>query len=291
MSTPKIPMHTLKNPNLPVLGKNLHRYGIISLCLIIIDLLLIFFGPVLLLIPFILALSTDGILDVATSMNAFAIVCILIWGGLLAAKFVYYILFIINLRTISKNSEDAILGTFYNREFFAFIFSIISFFLLITTILLFFGGPVSTPSENLIVNLILIYFGINFVKKIISIMATNAFNKWTSQLKIKFYQIPFSAKIDVGAGNMNTGRIIQIFIGIIGKLVFASGAMTAGKNLMHLYEVVNNRQNSDYQIPKTELPVFNPEFQTKACPFCGSPVPKGEIKFCANCGKQLSFSN
>lgn len=278
------------------LGMSMKRFGSTSLISLAVNILILIFGPFISLILIIFSSSTYKMI----TLNSTLIIIGIIWIGISVWKFVTNIQFLGKIKNVEENTKNSDFLECYRGELAHLVFSFITIisFIIMLLIFLFSIGTFSYLLASALISLISSIF-----KTISSILMSISFERWSENIKIAYYQIPFALSISRGANNMKIGRIIQVFlrfigIGFIGEIIFCFGLISVGKNINYLFNVLEINQTqpirgitdnlsttNNYQAQISPLnPIPN---QQNHCPYCGTIVLMKETTYCANCGKKI----
>jgi TM2 domain-containing membrane protein YozV len=304
------------------LGKSMKNYATASW----ISLAATFFGSIIIQMVFIVPMMTmtdSGIYDDPYTMLMGMLGIVLFFFVVALAisiyQFVTYIQYLIQLKKVWEYTNDIDLQKAYKMELWAMIISIIMVLSIPVMFLIFFGGSfmIDFSNDAEIYGLFMILFGILVVimifailSIILQVLSVFAFDRWGQRIKMADYQNPYGGNIAEGTNFMKLGKIISIFAGNIGLILFLIGFMKAGKNIMVYFEgfgtstlsqgpvFAQSSSGSTLQQPRVSSP--NPNLNSSYmgnttmkpqgegfCSFCGSELDDKRSLFCSTCGRKL----
>ncbi|MHA1766197.1 MAG: hypothetical protein ACTSVK_08035, partial [Promethearchaeota archaeon] len=243
------------------LGKNMHRYAIASW----ISLGLGFFGGFIIQMAIMTPMmnsynsgSINNLYDLLVGIGGILIFYVILSFIITVYQYVTYIQYLMQLKKVGEYTSDFDLQKAYKMELGALIISIILIILIPILLISIFGGSIlmNIQTEEDIYSLLMMLFGFMFVMFIVAILAivfqvlsVLAFDRWGQRIKSANYQNPYARSIAEGTNFMKFGRIIAIFVGSIGSVLFLIGFMKAGKNIIEFF---NNSGN----IPPVQSATF-----------------------------------
>jgi len=228
-------------------------------------------------------------------------------------QFVTYIQYLMQLKKVGDNTSDFDLQKAYKMELGALIISISTIILIPILAISIFGGSFLTTitTEEDLYSLLTMLLGFLFVIFIVAILtivfqilSVLAFDRWGQRMKVANYQNQYAGYIAEGTSFMKYGRIITIFVGSIGSVLFLIGIMKAGKNIIEFFNNSGNIppvQSATFQQYGSNLNTSymgnteNATYGTATvkphgedfCPFCGAKLEDKQSMFCSNCGHKL----
>ena len=309
------------------LGKSMKNYAIASW----ISMGASFFGAIMMQIVFMAPIMTtgnSGVLDDPYTM-LMGILGILLFFFIVTLaisiyQFITYIQYLIKLKKVGKYTNDIDLQKAFKMELWSIIISFIMLLSIPVMFLILFGGSfmIDFSNDAEIYSLLMLLFGIFVVimifailSIILQVLSVLAFDNWGQRIKFANLQNPYAVNIAEGTNFMKIGKIISIFVGSIGLILFLIGFMKAGKNIMLYFEgyghslstqgptFAQSSSNRTFQQSgaANTTPNLNSSYMgntsygntTKKpqgegfCSFCGSELDDKRSIFCSTCGRKL----
>ncbi len=311
-----------------LLGKSMKKYAIANW----ISMAVSFFGAILIQMVFMAPLLggiDSGILDdpytLLLGMGGIIIFIIVVAFAISIYQFFTYIKYLMQLKKVGELTNDRELQKAYQMELWAMIISFIMGFIIAPGILIYFLGSgfmFFTADEAAFYNFIMILLGlclviiiIALISIILQVISVVSLDNWGQNLKITNFQNPYAVNIAEGTSFMKWGRIIALFTGSIGVILYLIGIMKAGSNIIEFFNGYGNNQSiqggaspqyssgSTLQQPGgfTTSPNLNSSSMGNTsygnttmkpqaegfCSFCGSKLEDKNSMFCSNCGRKL----
>lgn len=316
-----------------LLGKSMNKYAIASW----ISLAAGFFGN--LIIQFVImgpmmAAMGSGTFDdpyvMLIGMGGILLFFILIMLAISIYQLVTYIQYLMQLKKVGENTNDIDLQKAYKMELWAMIISlIISIVILPVLVLIIFssGFMMNITTESDFYGFIRLLFGFLFIVVIVAltsivlqVLSVFAFDRWGQGIKMANYQNPYARNIAEGTNFMKIGRIVSLFAGSVGTILYLIGFMKVGKSMVEFFDGYGNYQLSQgsaspqspgsniFQQPgsTTTNPSLNSSYMGNTsygnapygntimkpqgegfCPYCGGQLQDKNSMFCSNCGRKL----
>ena len=312
-----------------LLGKSMNKYAIASW----ISMAVSFFGTIIMqsiiIIPMMAAMESGTYTNPNSALpviGGMTWVFYIITFAISIYQFVTYIQYLMQLKKVGEYTRDIDLQKAYKMELWALIFRFI-LMLVITFAVLFLiigGGRFLTTITNeselyrffmLLIGFFFIVFIIALIAIILQVLSSFALDRWGQRIKMANFQNPYAVNIAEGTNFMKIGRIVSIFAGSIGMILFLIGIMKAGKNIIEYFDGYGNSistqgtafpQSSSGNTPQLPGPsTTNPNLSSSYmgnssygsttmkpqgegfCPFCGSKLEDKNSMFCSNCGRKL----
>ena len=307
-----------------LLGKSMRRYAIATW----ISMGSSFFGYFImqfaLMIPAFAAMNSNSLDDpIAIIMGMIGIIIFFIIAALAISiyHFITHIHYLIQLKKVGEYTNDIDLQKAYKMEMWVLIISFITILIIIPGFFLFlFGGgfmAVFYMDERGLYGFMMLFLGFIIVSFIIVILLVTlqvcsvlAFDRWGQRIKIANYQNPYAGNIAEGTNFMKIGKIIAIFFGSIGTILFLIGFMKAGKGIIEFFDGYGNYKLSQGAAfphssnnrtlqqsgAATTTPNLNSSYMGNTtmkpkgegfCSYCGAKLDDKHSIFCAICGRKL----
>lgn len=304
-----------------LLGKSMKNYTIaswISMGVRGLSLLLYLIAFIPLMIVPVNSNSIDSLTSKMMGLFGISLILNVIGLGITIYLIYAYIQYLIQLKKVGDYTNDKDLQNSYKLELWAFLTPIILFFIIVVFLFI----SVGLMAEIDVNSFMMFYFGFLFIIFIIAlipiilqILSVFALDRWGQRIKMANPQNPYAKRFSDGINSMKIGKIISIFFGIIGTIIFLVGFMKAGENIMKFFDGIRNLQSTNVatipQFSKSNTSQQSSAFTTNSnissgytgntlygsttmkphdlefCPFCGSKSDDKKSKFCANCGRKL----
>ena len=304
-----------------LLGKSMKRYAIASWIIMGVSFISILISMVMFIFPMFLSMDSNSIdetMAIIIGLLGILIIINLITITICIYQLYAYIQYLIRLKKVGDYTHDIDLQTAYKMELWALLTPIIISFILIL-LMFIIGTSINQMEYDTFIMLIFGFLFISFlavlIPKIFQLISVFAFDRWGQRIKMANLQNPYTGRIGEGTNFMKWGKIISIFFGTIGMIIFLIGFMNAGKNIMEFFDDYGNLQSTQgAAIPQssysttsqqsgafTTSPSLNASYmgtpsygsttmkpQTEGfCAFCGSKLDDKNSMFCSNCGRKL----
>ena len=316
-----------------LLGKSMNKYAIASWISLAAGFLGNFIIQFVFMGPMMAAMESDTFDDpyaLLIGMGGILLFFALITLALSIYQFVTYIQYLMQLKKVGEYTNDLDLQKAYKMELWALIISLILSIIILPVLLLLFlrgGFLMEITTENELMGFIRLIFGFLFIVIVISltsivlqVLSVFAFDRWGQAIKMANYQNPFAGYIAEGTNFMKIGRIVSLFAGSVGLILYLIGFMKVGKNMVEFFDGYGKYQLSQgstspqspgsntfqQQGPSTINPSLNssnigntsygnaPYGNTTMkpqgpgfCPYCGLKLQDKNSMFCSNCGRKL----
>ncbi|MHA1474145.1 MAG: zinc ribbon domain-containing protein [Promethearchaeota archaeon] len=312
-----------------LLGKSMKKYAIANW----ISMAVGFFGAIIIQIVFmapLLGSMDSSIFDdpyaLLLGMGGISIFIIVVVFAISIYQFVTYIKYLMQLKKVGELTNDRELQKAYKMELWAMIISFIMGFIIIPGMFILFlgGGFMNFMMMDeaafynfimLILGLMLVIIIIALISIILQVISVVSLDNWGQNIKITNFQNPYAVNIAEGTSFMKWGRIIALFTGSIGVILYLIGIMKAGSNIIEFFDGYGNNQSiqggafpqyssgNTLQQPGgfTTSPNLNSSSMGNTsygnttmkpqvegfCSFCGSKLEDKNSMFCSNCGRKL----
>lgn len=314
-----------------LLGQSMNKYAIASW----ISLAAGFFGNFIIqfvIIGPMMAAMESGTFDdpyaMLIGMGGILLFFVLIMLAISIYQLITYIQYLMQLKKVGENTNDINLQKAYKMELWAMIISVIIMIVILPAMLLLIlslGNLMNITTESELFAFLQLLFGFLFVVIIIAltsivlqVLSVSAFDRWGQGIKMANYQNPNAGNIAEGTNFMRIGRILSLFVGSIGSILFLIGFMKVGKNMTEFFEGYGKYQLSQgsaspqssgsrtFQQPRSYTTnTTNPNLNSSSmgntsygnttmkpqgegfCPYCGLELQDKNSMFCSNCGRKL----
>ncbi len=321
-----------------LLGKSMNKYAIASWISLAASFLGNFIIQAIFMGPMMVSMESQTFDDpyaILIGMGGILLFFALITLAISLYKFVTFIQYLMQLKKIGEYTNDIDLQKAYKMELWGMIISlVISIIILPAMLLLLFSVgslmEITTESEfmafiRLIFGFLFIVFVIALTSIVLQVLSVLAFDRWGQAIKMANYQNPFAGYIAEGTNFMKIGRIVSIFAGNVGTILYLIGFMKVGKNMVGFFEGYGKYQlsqgsasqqssgsNTFQQVgPSTTNPSLNSRYMGNTsyedasygnapygnttmkpqgegfCPYCGLELQDKNSMFCSNCGRKL----